>query len=977
MKKILILKKSIILLTLLVNTLVYSQFVTSGTATINNLYSGGNVGIGYTALPTFGTNKFMVSGNSLFSGTLQSTGNIGLGVAPNTTHRLNVTGNSLFSGTLQSTGNIGLGVAPNTTHRLNVTGNSLFSGTLQSTGNIGIGIAPSSTLSTKLLLASGTNGLSGLQFSNLNSAFVPTTSATKFLSVDATGNVVLLNTATTSTDSQTLSLSGNQLSISNGNSITLPTTTSTNIYNMNGQLTDHRSVDLNNKILSLFDTNKISIKFNPNGSQTNQYADFNLIDNKQNNVIEPNLNGYGIFNLHYFKNDEHLFTMGRNNSGFWSQTAYRYFPSQPLSKDLTGSSVYNYLINPLGGNVGIGVSNATSQLHTKNSVRFENLPVQLNPVGILGTDSSGNVFNYDPSQFGSGSSENIYNSDGSLDYPRSLDINNYNLNFKGGNVFARWDYNLSQIGNSSFYSLITENTPIYPNNNGNGFFSIKMNSGGFNLTQGTNENSSWIQSSISNKDEQIYIPFSLTLNPRGGYVGVGVNSPTAQLHTIDRVRFENLPSSTNPIAILGTDSNGYVFNYDPSLIGGASQDAWLLNGNAGTNPGVLGGQNFLGTIDNKDLVFGVNSEEKIRIKPSGRIQFFGWAPSNGANSAYNMFIGGGNDSSSLSNIAIGVGSMINNTTGTFNTTLGFSALENNTTGISNTSIGFQSLRMNTIGHNNVSMGANSLFYNTTGDSNVSVGDYSLLNNNSGNGNVGVGMMSLLENISGKENTAVGTQALRETNGTYNTALGFGALANLGSTSSGDGGSNIALGSFAGQNLIKGDGNILIGYDVQGPVSNTDSYQLNIGNWIFGKNGQIAIGSFTNLPQAFVTNNDYQLIVKKGIRTEKVRVDIASVKNWADYVFSKDYQLMPLNELESFIDKNGHLPNIPTAEDVVKEGIDLGVMNSKLLEKIEELTLHTIELNKKNQTLETQNESQQKLIENLVQRLEKLEKNTKQ
>lgn len=136
-------------------------------------------------------------------------------------------------------------------------------------------------------------------------------------------------------------------------------------------------------------------------------------------------------------------------------------------------------------------------------------------------------------------------------------------------------------------------------------------------------------------------------------------------------------------------------------------------------------------------------------------------------------------------------------------------------------------------------------------------------------------------------------------------------------------------------------------------------------------GKVAIGTMnidvdTDCPDC----DNYRLFVAQGIRTEKVRVDIATVKGWADYVFMKDYQLMPLNELENFIIQNKHLPNIPTAEEVVKKGIDLGVMNSKLLEKIEELTLHTIELNKKN-------ESQQKLIDDLVQRLEKIEKNTKQ
>ena len=75
MNKTLISKKLITLFLLLFNVFAYSQFVTSGTATTNNLYSGGSVGVGYTTLPSFGTNKFMVTGNSLFTGTTTFTGN--------------------------------------------------------------------------------------------------------------------------------------------------------------------------------------------------------------------------------------------------------------------------------------------------------------------------------------------------------------------------------------------------------------------------------------------------------------------------------------------------------------------------------------------------------------------------------------------------------------------------------------------------------------------------------------------------------------------------------------------------------------------------------------------------------------------------------------------------------------------------------------------------------------------------------------
>lgn len=67
--------------------------------------------------------------------------------------------------------------------------------------------------------------------------------------------------------------------------------------------------------------------------------------------------------------------------------------------------------------------------------------------------------------------------------------------------------------------------------------------------------------------------------------------------------------------------------------------------------------------------------------------------------------------------------------------------------------------------------------------------------------------------------------------------------------------------------------------------------------------------------------------------------------WADYVFRKDYKLNSLEDVEKHINEKGHLPNIPTAQEVLENGINVADMNSKLLEKIEELTLYSIEQNK--------------------------------
>ena len=88
---------------------------------------------------------------------------------------------------------------------------------------------------------------------------------------------------------------------------------------------------------------------------------------------------------------------------------------------------------------------------------------------------------------------------------------------------------------------------------------------------------------------------------------------------------------------------------------------------------------------------------------------------------------------------------------------------------------------------------------------------------------------------------------------------------------------------------------------------------------------------------------YKLAVKGVIGAEKVKLE--KTTNWADYVFEPDYNLMSISDLETFINENKHLPNIPNKEEVYKNGQDIGEINRLLLEKIEELTLYIIQQQK--------------------------------
>lgn len=96
-----------------------------------------------------------------------------------------------------------------------------------------------------------------------------------------------------------------------------------------------------------------------------------------------------------------------------------------------------------------------------------------------------------------------------------------------------------------------------------------------------------------------------------------------------------------------------------------------------------------------------------------------------------------------------------------------------------------------------------------------------------------------------------------------------------------------------------------------------------------------------------------------LRAREIKVDQA---NWPDYVFKKDYELMPLNKVQAFINKNGHLPNVPSAEAIEKEGLNLGDAAHVSMQKIEELTLYVLQINEKVEQQEIVLEEQQKLIQ---------------
>jgi hypothetical protein len=111
----------------------------------------------------------------------------------------------------------------------------------------------------------------------------------------------------------------------------------------------------------------------------------------------------------------------------------------------------------------------------------------------------------------------------------------------------------------------------------------------------------------------------------------------------------------------------------------------------------------------------------------------------------------------------------------------------------------------------------------------------------------------------------------------------------------------------------------------------------------------------------VTPTDAKLEVLGTIKSTEVIVDAYP---WPDYVFEADYDLMSLSTLSQYIDEHGHLPEVPDAETVAKEGVALGEMNALLLKKIEELTLHQIAMMDELIRLKDQNNTLNRKIENL-------------
>lgn len=128
----------------------------------------------------------------------------------------------------------------------------------------------------------------------------------------------------------------------------------------------------------------------------------------------------------------------------------------------------------------------------------------------------------------------------------------------------------------------------------------------------------------------------------------------------------------------------------------------------------------------------------------------------------------------------------------------------------------------------------------------------------------------------------------------------------------------------------------------GAVTNTNIFRVKNYNttlFVVSADGNVGIGTLNR-------GGTFKLAVNGKIRAKEIKVET----NWADFVFKDGYNLKSLDEVEKFIQTNKHLPEIPSEKEVKENGINVGEMNAKLLQKIEELTLYVIELKKDNDNM---------------------------
>ncbi len=431
-------------------------------------------------------------------------------------------------------------------------------------------------------------------------------------------------------------------------------------------------------------------------------------------------------------------------------------------------------------------------------------------------------------------------------------------------------------------------------------------------------------------------------------IGVGVAQPSEALHVAGLVRIDSLANIEGKKYLLYVDELGVIhigaeYKPDPSPANcSATFTYWKTNGNPLTGTGLFNNPpcEFIGSINEYPLNFRTNNEERLRIETEGNVHVY-------------QKIG-----IATTNYAAQLNFSLNDGTqkfieGQHNNQKTFSVFGDGRTVINSSQSSEPILEIN--------QSTNPIFY-TYAD------------------RIGIGT-NFPDNFYGQGSPMIRIQGRNNSTNRY-AVIHFQNVnaTNTGSLEVGQNGQNAVINSF-GTNLVinyhenknvdiygktttnkgliaKNDG-ILAALEVDGTSPNpfkkgiyitsnninAEPFTIeNSGNktfQIFG-DGRTEINTSSTNAFAIYQGNMQNFLVKNNgfVYARKVHV---KPDNFPDYVFEKEYSLMPLNELKKYIETHKHLPNIPSQSEVMQNGIEMADLNVKLLEKIEELTLYILEL----------------------------------
>jgi hypothetical protein len=465
-----------------------------------------------------------------------------------------------------------------------------------------------------------------------------------------------------------------------------------------------------------------------------------------------------------------------------------------------------------------------------------------------------------------------------------------------------------------------------------------------------------------------------------GNVGLGTDSPLQRLDVngdinipgSNAIRFNNVPFLRSP----GTENIFLGVNAGPLSPGGTGQNVHI-------GP-------YAGSVSNGANNIFIGKEAGMVNSTASGNSFIGWTAGKANTTGfYNTFIGpsaGQANVSSDYNTFIGPNAGYSNSAGEKNMFIGVSAGYDNTSGSSNLFLGYDAGRKNVNASNNAFVGTQAGKNTVSGSSNTFIG-----------ANAGA------TNSGGFSNTAIGADADFGSGSLSNaTAIGSGAIVNqnnsivLGNATSSVG---IANSAPTARFHVTAGGSIASGVRFEGlPTSAGTTYPLYVDingnvmrsssagaresaegidrNWMLTADGHLInnnTGGIMIGTGLTTTPTGYKLYVSDGILTERVKVAVKSTADWRDNVLQKGYPLRSVEEVESFIDQNGHLPGVPSAQEMVDNGNDLQKTDAILLEKVEELMLYVIDLTKQNNKLQDQTKEQQRAIQDLKDEMAKLKR----